>query len=476
MAEKIVLNKDQQRILDEFVLNQDKKLIYSLTGKAGTGKTTLNAEIINKIDSDFRDNSIVCISPTHQALSVMKKMVKNRIGYIPNNIKFATVHSFLGLKLQIDDDGNEIFTSGTFNKYEPRLDCDYLICDESSMVPDDLSQQIRKLLTTSKMSERRIRKQLIYVGDPYQLKPVSGEFNFVLNKEVTQIGGYRVIHQHLNNMVRQAAGSPIIELAHRITDIIDDNSLFNEEDFFEMLYKKDETGDKQVFDNPIMFMERYLESTIPEKDKIVGCYTNKLVNEYNTYIRYTLKFEDHAVNVEQPGQSVSYLPDYLAGDRVIFLQPYERNMESITSNGDVGKIVSTTIKESTVQGVELSYYHCKMELEDSENPYDIVSVNILDPKSVPVFEQKLKELANDAKKADSKRKGILWKKFFSFKNKYAKVRSIYANTNHKLQGSTFKEIYLNTQEYRQFIRRDLDNILRLIYVAITRGKKIKLLM
>jgi len=211
-------------------------------------------------------------------------------------------------------------------------------------------------------------------------------------------------------------------------------------------------------------MERYFDSEEEEENKIVGCYTNKLVQDYNTYIRWTEL---------QPDFPDDVVPEVLSNDRLVFLHPYERNQTLVANNGDTCRIDKVQTKSSTVQQVHLKYYHCSAHLEDGDTNTRI-TLNILAQESQAAFDKKCRELSLDAQKAEGRQKSFLWKKFFSFKNKYAKVRSIYANTNHKLQGSTFNEVYLNTQEYRKYIKRDLDNILRLIYVAIT-GRKITLL-
>ena len=463
--EDIVLNKDQQMIFDNFKKNEDEDIIYSLEGKAGTGKSTLTSELIKYLYQ--KEQVIACVAPTHQALKVLKQMVTKAVGSGWKNngrIKFATVHSYLGLTLQIDDNGNEIFGKSSFNKYNARIECDYLFCDESSMVPNDLSLKIRKSLTSD--DKPQIRKQLIYVGDPYQLKPVQGEFNFVLNPDLKKTVGFSVQHRYLHTIVRQAEGSSIINLAHKITEMIDDHSLYNEEEFFEMLYHLEEGDeDKIVINDAVQFMERYFDSEEEEENKIVGCYTNKLVQDYNTYIRWTEL---------QPDFPDDVVPEVLSNDRLVFLHPYERNQTLVANNGDTCRIDKVQTKSSTVQQVHLKYYHCSAHLEDGDTNTRI-TLNILAQESQAAFDKKCRELSLDAQKAEGRQKSFLWKKFFSFKNKYAKVRSIYANTNHKLQGSTFNEVYLNTQEYRKYIKRDLDNILRLIYVAITRGRKITLL-
>ncbi len=465
---EIVLNKDQQMIFDNFKKNEDEDIIYSLEGKAGTGKSTLTSELIKYLYN--REQIIACIAPTHQALKVLKQMVTKAVGNSWKNngrIKFATVHSYLGLTLQIDDNGNEVFGKSSFNKYNARIECDYLFCDESSMVPNDLSLKIRKSLTSD--DKPQIRKQLIYVGDPYQLKPVQGDFNFVLNPELKKTVGFSVQHRYLHTIVRQAEGSSIINLAHKITEMIDDNSLFQEEEFFEMLYhleKGDE--DKIVINDAGQFMEAYFSSEEESENKIVGCYTNNLVQQYNRYIRWTELLPDF------PDETI---PQITSDDRLVFLHPYERNQTIVANNGDTCRIDKVQDKSSTVQNVHLHYYHCSAHLEDGieDDKPTRITLNILKDESQAAFQKKCQELSRDAQNAQGRNKSFLWKKFFSFKNKYASTRSIFANTNHKLQGSTFNEVYLNTQEYRKYIKRDLDNILRLIYVAITRGRKITLL-
>jgi ATP-dependent exoDNAse (exonuclease V) alpha subunit len=121
-----------------------------ITGKAGTGKSTLLREFIENTRK-----KVVVLAPT---------------GIAAINVQGMTIHSFFKFKakfLTIND--IEI------NSHNERLynSLDAIVIDECSMVRSDLMDAIDRALRLSiSMSEPFGGVQLIFVGDMYQLPPV----------------------------------------------------------------------------------------------------------------------------------------------------------------------------------------------------------------------------------------------------------------------------------------------------------------
>jgi hypothetical protein len=96
-------------------------------------------------------------------------------------------------------------------------------------------------------------------------------------------------------------------------------------------------------------------------------------------------------------------------------------------------------------------------------------INILDPQSYPAYQEKLKVRLDFAKKAKGNDKRKAWQDYFKLKGRYANVKYSFASTIHKLQGSTYNDMYFDMRDLEYFYSKDKDNVLRLIYVAITRA-------
>ena len=439
------LTPDQEYAINTFIKNIDiPNMIYSIEGAAGTGKSTISSTLIKHLYQNT-NKDIVIVAPTHQALKVIRNMTIKNLGMEEyqffNNyaLQFKTTYSFLGLKLQIDENGNEIFINPEPDKAQEVIYCDYLFVDESSMVDKKMTNELVELLG------RRVRKQIIFIGDRFQAKPVNGEMNHIFDKRNTSITRFE-----LKEIVRQKENSKITEFSQWLVECIDDQEQY---DYNKLLtYFKTVADDIFCYDNVHSFLEEYFKT---ETDKIVGCYTNKLVNEYNAYIRWYL-FKD---------QYPEGIPEYIVGDKLIMLQPYEHNGVMQYNNGDIVEIKHITYKQDYKK--ELYYWYCEDE--------DGLTFKILDPRYMETLQNQLSKLAEIAKASTGSSRRVEWQKFFKLKNKFAKVRPVYANTFHKLQGSTYTNTFIICDEFIPYLERDLDNILRLIYVAITRGKQIHLL-
>lgn len=398
--------------------------VFSLIGSAGTGKTWLTAHIIKALlDAKIQ---VAMTTPTHKALGVITAMLEDN--KISDDVIKATIHSFLNLKLDygFGDDGSadNVTTQPKLvvNKYNECLQyTDVLIVDESSMVSEELYN-----LTLSILDDRC--KLILFVGDQYQLKPVEGGENIIYNHP-------DIVHYELTETVRQKEGSSIIEKANEIRDYIKfgnyPSSIFNlfvETDEIKLIPESD-------------FLPIYFEDN---SHKMSGSYTNKMVDQYNNYIRYVETKE------------LDYLCDQ---DSVVFQKPYANSMgEVIFQNGETVEIQSAKKVEDISNG--LYYWRCKGNYR---------MFNVLDPEYQMEYKTKLDELANIAKHAQGKARSNAWKAFFKLQSKYGIIKYSYASTLHKLQGSTYETMFFDMRDLGKFYNRDMDNILRLIYVAITRA-------
>lgn len=142
--------ENQQQVLAyELIANTNSS--FFLTGRAGTGKTTFLRNVQKMVDKQF-----ITLAPTGVAAILAGG---------------DTIHSFFGLPM-------EVCTPGTYGKLnEARIlsliHADTIIIDEVSMVRCDIVDAIdctlrRTLRTTQPFGG----KQIIFVGDMFQLPPV----------------------------------------------------------------------------------------------------------------------------------------------------------------------------------------------------------------------------------------------------------------------------------------------------------------
>ena len=126
-----------------------------LTGKAGTGKSTVANAYIKRVIEENR--SIVKVGPT---------------GVSAINIHGITMHRAFGLPIEYLPESKMLHTSNEIR--EAIAACDVLLIDEISMVrSDNLSHVEHVMRSYSKINGSPWGgKQIIVVGDFYQLSPV----------------------------------------------------------------------------------------------------------------------------------------------------------------------------------------------------------------------------------------------------------------------------------------------------------------
>lgn len=163
----------------DFVENTN--LSFFLTGRAGTGKSTFLSKITGKIDKNF-----VVLAPT---------------GISALNIKGVTIHSFFQFPprpLLPKDKGIKTFWEGS-EKRKLIESLDTLILDEASMVRADVIDAIDFSLRKNggNPSLPFGGKQIVLVGDLYQLEPIVQGKNEETQTLNEIYGGLRFYQAHV---------------------------------------------------------------------------------------------------------------------------------------------------------------------------------------------------------------------------------------------------------------------------------------
>jgi ATP-dependent exoDNAse (exonuclease V) alpha subunit len=155
ILDKIELNEEFKRALD--LMERTKKHIF-ITGKAGTGKSTLLEYFRN-----ITKKKIVVLAPT---------------GVAALNVSGQTIHSFFKFKPDI--------TYEKVKKLKDKIykEIDTIVIDEISMVRADLLDCVdRALQLANENSEPFGGKQMIFFGDLYQLPPVAKSNEKIIFKD-----------------------------------------------------------------------------------------------------------------------------------------------------------------------------------------------------------------------------------------------------------------------------------------------------
>lgn len=249
------LTEDQMKALDkilDFCSPTNTKLVFLLTGSAGTGKTALIQKVM-----ELTDLTVMGLAPTHKAKNVlMHRMLGTGV---------TTLASFLQKRRQHSYIGTHVFkTEGV-----PEVLHQLYVLDEVSMVSDTDFDQLKRICRTT-------RSKILAIGDEYQIPAISQEMERVdggdvLVKKVCSVFSIADRYRYnLRQIVRQKSESIIIKVATRIrNDICKDICL--SKDFPELEIKNDDMYD--------MFLKMDILKT-----KIIS-YTNISVETHNKTVR-----------------------------------------------------------------------------------------------------------------------------------------------------------------------------------------------
>ena len=149
MTYTIDKNNREQMMAYDIIANTNKSLF--ITGKAGTGKTTFVQRIQQEIDKNF-----LLLAPT---------------GIAAIAVGGRTMHSFFGFPLEVIGPHTQLHISRENEEFLHHVDA--IIVDEASMVRSDMVDGMDRYLQKAFHTHEPFGgKQVIFVGDLYQLPPV----------------------------------------------------------------------------------------------------------------------------------------------------------------------------------------------------------------------------------------------------------------------------------------------------------------
>lgn len=412
----IELTKDQQGALDlvEQFLDDDRADELLLKGSAGVGKSFM----LDRVQDLVPEGSMIGTGPTHKSVDVIKTRL--------TRAECSTIHSFLGLRPKKSKDKETLVRKNT---YDPSafIDVRTVVLDEASMVGSELHSYILKDIEDW-------GRKYIYAGDPYQLNPVN-EIKAPLF--AADYGRYQF---ELNQIVRQAADSPIIKAATAIRDAIklgEAPPIVTGEFEGMGVYKMRRAP-------ALERLGRYIEKHDPDSFRITA-WRNETVREYNQIIR-DLQGKDISVPFSE-GEFVVVNEAYTLDDTVIFNTGEEFIVKQMEP------MIHPNYSELTGWKVVLS-------LGGVELP---IPVDVLDYETCGEdYKKRVLRLAENAGTSND------WRPYYRLKESFCDLRPLGALTTHKTQGSTFDNIFLDFQDiYKNRILAEAD---RAFYVALTRSR------
>lgn len=380
-TEFIVDKDNKEQNLAYELISKTNKCVF-ITGKAGTGKTTFIKRIQREIPKNF-----LILAPT---------------GIAALTVGGQTLHSFFGLPMEV---------LGPYAKIQisPMNECllkhvDSIIIDEVSMVRCDIVDAIdRYLRLTFKNNMPFAGKQIIFVGDLFQLPPVVKQGS-VENEMLYDLYGH---------------GTPFFYKAHVLKSMnlpkIEFQKVYRQENskFVEILNKM---RNGYIEDKDLDAINKQINTNAEiEPFSVILTGINKRAEQINSEKLDSIESEEvvyHGLRNGKFKPEECPVPEFLklkVGAQVMFCR---NNYYSNCANGTIAKVIK--LDDDVI----------KVELEDGEE----VNVERANWQS---FEQVYNK---ETKKLESKSVGS-YKQF--------PLRLAWAITIHRSQGMSFNRMHLD---------------------------------
>ncbi|HRT03616.1 MAG TPA: AAA family ATPase [Candidatus Diapherotrites archaeon] len=187
----VSLTQEQQNVVDKIAdwfhtCNSPKKF-FKLGGLAGTGKTTIIPNIIERCG--LRDEVVALAAFTGKAASVIRKKTNGR--YIT-----STIHNLIYSPQEYINEETGKNEIRFIKKPILEIPIKLIIIDESSMINEEIHNDLLSF-----------NIPVINIGDHGQLPPVASEFNLMDEDK---------LDAKLETIHRQAENNPIIKIAFKI--------------------------------------------------------------------------------------------------------------------------------------------------------------------------------------------------------------------------------------------------------------------
>lgn len=460
---------DQQKSalyeLEKFI--EDDGTEITLSGYAGTGKSTIIGIFSKWLNNRIGRGNIVYTAPTHRANVITKQNNPNANVYTLSALFGFTPDTDIAMEQGSLDLRELEFRAKNQMKYEPGQ---LIIIDEASMVQDGLYEYIQEIVAKHNGS-------VIYVGDSAQLRPVKSDH---ISKVFTSDG----VPQITLTKVERTGDNPILKEATRLrqgeglsyqTDINDRGQ--------GILY----TSDNASIDENLKQIVTSEEFNADPLHFRVLTATNAAVSAYNSKIR-SLRYGKFA-------------KPFVKGDIIMGYSNKLRKPDGsykLVNSGDyvIQNVTDTTVKFKTDKG-DIEFKAFKLSIRPTggtvmdDFQLTVIDRNEPDSKLFEVVEYKdrLWKMAKEAKQNGqiSKYRDLV-QMAYNVDNELnitknlednqgrLKIRKAidygYAQTVWKSQGSTYSKVLILSNEIDTFgYGKDvmqLRNELR--YVAVSRAK------
>lgn len=403
---ELVLTSDQAKAKEAFVefLLNPNERVFVLKGYSGTGKSTLTGHLLETVPNIFKTAKL--IDPGFKDYTIELTATTNKAAENLSFISGMTVNTIHSyLGLMVRKDYKTDQSFLSRKKNSPDLYRRLLFIDEASYIDKDLLKYIFQIMKNSK---------IVFMGDPAQLTPVKTNSTPVF--DMAWPGA------HLSQVVRQAEGNPIVELSTKFRNTV------NTGEFFQ--FKPDghhiQHLDRESFNN--LIVQEFSRSDWKYRDSKVLGWTNKCVISFN-----------HAISSHVSGTHGFQVGDYAICNSFVSVGRKSLKTDQM--------VCITGISDPCVEeGVSGRYYTL-------DGYFQLFGADSLAERNARIKQAKAEDDTRLLAAIDTS---------------WVDLRSAYACTINKSQGSTFDRVFIDLDDVSRC--NSGDQIARMLYVGVSRAR------
>lgn len=432
---------DATQMIQAFLEDENAWQMF-ITGRAGTGKTTSLAEVVSYLmDNDI---SYVVCAFTHKACGVLQSK-------LPAGAIIETLHRYLRKRPGINEHATKLQHVNVNTKMGDSARPQIVIVDEYSMVGERDYCSLMEL--TDEEYEGHGKIKLVYVGDPYQLLPVGDQ------QTITPRKPYWLELKH----VYRTENNDLLDLMTRLVGMLNGDELEPLEPSSNFIRGQN--------------LARAYRSSL-STDKVCLAWTNRAVEELNQAIA-SKKRPESSDSLWCPTLRQEFYFDFTLSPSevesvmtprgLLPLNTKFKTLEFLTTMRGIeyAAVYNQTIEERQVLAYVFGHYQYKLMLEQLTT--DAVSINQKIQVQTTLSPAEWARANPQTNLAQERAKA--WRKLLAFKEAVVCLDFPYAMTIHKSQGSTYEEVYLDSDDLALCGNTNLDMYLRLFYVAVSRASK-----
>lgn len=503
-APTVKLNEEQQKAVDkiiEFINSESRKREwFTLEGKAGTGKTTVLAEVIKELP----DNKTIAIAAlAHKA----KSNLYEKLQTAGKRVNAYTIAGLLNMKL--NEETGDLERNPNDWSPAPVSEASYIIIDEASMI----NEEALELIMNMKASDTKV----IFAGDPGQLPPIRNITSYRMIAERVDspnLNTYNTLEEKFNatssvktrkelyteaeelarkeglqdvdsltftgnkkatllERVRQGEESPILPYAdYYWNNSQSDNPILSPVPAEERKTKLSPKGNlifaksvQEIYPDIIRAFKQGIENNNPNRIKVVA-YRNATRQKLNSQIRNSLfkaprQFEKgdlimmYSTSARLKPASMQYSFDEM---------PTLVNSEEVQVQGVETKNVNLD------NGRQVKVWDLEIHAEIEEGNVVKGILSVLDKDSEPVHAQYVNQLFQEGfslPKGPARSQAM--KEAWAEKERFASVDYSYVITSHKSQGSTYETVVVLENDIMSVGPTTNKSKSQSLYTAITRA-------